>query len=162
MLTVRRKSPICVVLERDGRPEHGEEAVAEVADQGAPVVEDRLDHLAEVVVEKVDDAVGRRPLGECGELPDVGEHYGADAATAAEAKILVRPLQYSIDDVLGHKPGEHLAYPLAFDLSKALLGQRGVDPSPQEDRIEWLGEVVLGPHLDAGDDGMDLRARQGK
>ena len=32
-LTRRRKSPICVVVERNGRPEHGEEAVAEVADQ---------------------------------------------------------------------------------------------------------------------------------
>ena len=155
-LTRCRKRPICVVVERNGRPEHGEEAVAEVADQRPPVVEDRIDHLAEVLVEKIDDAVRLRPLGECGELPDVGEHHGADAATAAEAKILIRPLQNIIDDVLGHKPGEHLAHPLAFDLVEALLSQRGVDPSAQEDRIEWLGEVILRAHLDAADDGVDL------
>ena len=58
---------------------------------------------------------------------------------AAEAKILVRPLQNIVYDVLGHKPGEHLAHLLAFDLVEALLGQCGVDPSAQEDRIEWLG-----------------------
>jgi hypothetical protein len=70
--------------------------------------------------------------------------------------VLVRPLQNIIHDVLGHKPGEHLAHPLAFDLVEALLCQCGVDPSAQEDRIEGLGEVILSAHLDAADDGIDL------
>src|SRR6266700_2086947 len=56
-LARRRKSPIRVVVERNRRPEHGKEAVAAVADQGPPVVENRVDHFTEVLVEKIDDAV---------------------------------------------------------------------------------------------------------
>src|SRR6266498_5777338 len=159
-LARRHKSPIRVVVEWNRRPEHGQEAIAAVADQGPSVVEDSIDHFAEVLVEKIDDAVRLCRFGESREISDVGEHHGADAATAAKAKILVRPLQDVIHYVLWHKPGEHRAHPLAFDVVEALLGQCGSDPSVQEDRMEGLGEVILGAHLDAADNAVDLVDRR--
>src|SRR6266487_4242235 len=159
-LARRRKSPIRVVVERNRCSEHAEEAVAAVADQSPPVVENRIDHFTEVFVEKIDDAVRWRCFGESRELSDIGEHHSADTATAAEAKILIRPLQDVIHDVLGHKSGEHPAHPLAFHLVETLLRQCGVDPSAQENRIEGLGEVILGADLDTADDSVDLVDRR--
>jgi hypothetical protein len=41
-------------------------------------------------------------------------------------------------------------------VTQPLLLQAGADPRPQQDRIERLGEIVVGARLDAADDRIEL------
>ena len=81
-----------MVLGRDGCAEDGEDAVAVVAHESASLSKDCVDHLAEVLVEQLDDALGCGRLAERGEAPEVGEHHGPEVASPTEAEIVVGPL----------------------------------------------------------------------
>ena len=102
----RGESAIGVVLDLDRRAERREEAVASVRDERSTVLEDRVARLVEVAVERIDHELGRAILRERREAPEVGEHHGPDGADAAEAEVVVRPLQHVVDDVLGEEPAE--------------------------------------------------------
>jgi len=76
------------------------------------VREDRVDHLAEVLVEQLDDAPRPGGPSERREAADVGEHHRADLATAAEAEVVVGPLEHVVHHVPGDEPREDPAQAL--------------------------------------------------
>ena len=45
---------------------------------------------------------------------------------------------------------------LALQVVQALPRHRGLDPGPQDLRVDGLGQVVGGAHLDAADDALEL------
>ena len=104
-----------VVVLGDRRSEHGHDPVAHVGDERAPVVEDRVAHLAQVVVEHFDHPVRGQRFGERGEAAQVGEHDGPLALHPAEAQPRVGARENLVDDVLGHEAREQIAHPLALE-----------------------------------------------
>src|ERR687896_149321 len=82
-LARRGERPVGMVVERDRRAEDGEEAIAAVADERASLLEDRVDHLAEVLVQQLDPPLRCGRLGECREASEVGEHHRAEVAAPA-------------------------------------------------------------------------------
>ena len=152
----RDQRTVGVVVRCDRGAEHGEDAVAEEAEQCAAVVEDRVAHLAQVAVEHVDDDVRRGLLGEGRESAQVAEEDGADQADAAEARFAVRVAHHLVDDGLGQEPGEHVTHAVPLDLREPPLHEPGVDPCPEQRGVERLRQVVLGPGLDAAHDAFHL------
>src|SRR5467141_3358985 len=47
-----------------------------------------------------------------------------------------------------------------FAVPQPLFFQPGANPRPQEDRVEWLGDVILGSELDTMYDAFDLVQRR--
>ena len=72
-----------VIVGGDRGAEDGEDPIAQEAEQRSAVVEDRVAHLAEVVVQDVDDDVRLRLLGEGRESAQVAEENGADETDTA-------------------------------------------------------------------------------
>ena len=87
---------------------------------------------------------------------EVGEHHRANGADAAEAQVVVRPLQHVVDDVLGQEPAEDVVDSCPLEIVKPFLGQSRVDPRAEDHGVERLREVVVGPGFDAADDALRL------
>ena len=51
--------------------------------------------------------------------------------------------------VVGHFTGGKFADQLALLVAQAFFLQAGIDARPQQHRVERLGQVILGAHLDA-------------
>ena len=79
-----------------------------------------------------------------------------DGADAAEAEVVVRPLEHVVDDVLGKEPAEDVVDSCPLEVVEPFLGQPRVDPRAEDHGIERLREVVVGPDLDAADDALGL------
>ena len=123
-----------VLLQR--RAEHGHDAVAHVGHERAAVVEDRLAHLGQVAVERLDHALRLERLREAREPAQVAEHDRRLAAHAAEAHA-VGVGQHLVDDRLGHEARERVARLLALERH----GQ-AVDRGGQQDRGDAGDERV--------------------
>ena len=67
-----------------------------------------------------------RRLDERREAADVGEHRRADLATAAEAEVVVGPLEQFVHHVLGDEPREDPAHALLLKVVQPLLRQARV------------------------------------
>ena len=113
-------------------PEDGHDPVAEVADQGAAVVHDRVGHLAEVVVEDVDHLVGGRDLGVAGEAADVAEEHRALAAHAAEAHVAAEVREQLVDDLGRDEAREGVAHPLALERRDEVVQRERADAADQQ------------------------------
>ncbi len=99
----------------DRRSEHRHDPVAHVGHEGAPVVEDRVAHLAQVAVEHLDHTFRGQRFGERREAAQVGEHDGSLALHAAQAQPSLGAGQDLVHDVLGHEAREQVAYPFALE-----------------------------------------------
>jgi len=100
-----------VIVQRDRPAEDRQETVAPVADQGAVVPEDRVDHLAEVRIQQVDDLLRLGCLGERREPFQVGDHHRPYVAAAAEPQVVVRPLEHVLHDVRSNARGRRSRCP---------------------------------------------------
>ena len=99
---------IGVVLLLQRRAEDGHDAVAHVGHERAAVVEDRLAHLGQVAVQRLDHALRFERLREAGEAAQVAEHDRRLAAHAAEPDAVSRG-QDLVDDRLRDEAREGVA-----------------------------------------------------
>ena len=120
--------PVGVVGLLQRRAEHGHDAVAHVGHERAAVVEDRLAHLGQVLVQRLDHALRLERLGEAREPAQVAEHDGRLAAHAAEPHA-VGVGQHLVDHRLGHEARERVARLLALERDReAVDGAGGQEP----------------------------------
>ena len=113
-----------MVLLLQRRAEDGHDAVAHVGDERAAVVEDRLAHLGQVVVERLDHALRLERLAERREAAQVAEHDGRLAAHAAEPHA-VGVGEDLVDDRLGHEARERVARLLALERRRQPVDRPG-------------------------------------
>src|SRR6266487_3796893 len=91
----------------------------------------------------------RHPLEDAGQLPE-----GVVAAGHAVQFPAFEPAR--LDIRRGRDDTADLLEILLLEIVKALPRQPGVDPGPQQHRIERLRQVVFRAHLDAPDDALDV------
>src|SRR5512133_293560 len=73
-------------------------------------------------------------------------------ALGSEGRVLDSPRR--LDDIA------NLLDVLELEIVQALLGQAAVDPCAEQDGVEWLGQVVRRPHLDAAHYAPDVLERR--
>ena len=150
----RGHRPVRVVLRGHRRPERRHHAVAHVVDERATVVQDRVGHQAQVVVEHVDHLVDRKGLRERREPSEIPEQHGPRERLRGDRAPTVGPIEQRTHQRLGHEAREHAAHPLLLEVVQRLTVQAGVHARPKDHGVERLGQEVLGTHLDASDDAL--------
>ena len=114
-LARRGERAICVVVLLERRPEDGEDPVARVRDERPAVREDRVAHLAEVVVQDVDHGGRPEVLGAGREVTQVGEEHGRAQLGATEPEVRARARQHLVDDAFRHESREDVPHALALE-----------------------------------------------
>ena len=143
-----------------GAPKTARKPSPSIRDEGAPVLEDRVARLVEVLVQRLEHELRRTHLREGREATEVREHNCPDASHAAEPEVLVGSREHVVDDMLGEKPRKDVADAGPLDVMKPLLREARVDPGSQDHRIERLRKVVVRADLDTTDDAVDLVDRR--
>ena len=133
--------PIGMVLLLQRRAEDGHDAVAHVGHERAAVVEDRLAHLGQVAVERLDHALRLERLREAREPAQVAEHDRRLAAHAAQPDA-VGGGQDLVDHGLGDEARERVAG------LRALEGDREPVDAPSRQDRQHAGD----DRVDDGDD----------
>jgi hypothetical protein len=132
-----------------GRAPEGHDAVAHELVEGAAVLEDRLDHLLEVLVQHLDEHLRRLHLAHRGEAADVAVEDGALLDALAAGLHLELAADHALGEVRREQPAEALA---GDDLGLDLLAEdvhldehRGLR-GDRRDELEVLG-LELGERL---------------
>ncbi len=99
---------------------------------------------------------GERSFREGREAAEVGEHHGADRSHATEPQVVVGPSRARRRRRAPEGIGRRRRERGALEVVEALLREPGVDPCPQQHRVERLRQVVVGADLDATYDAVDL------
>ena len=107
--------PLGVVGPLERRPEDGQDGVADELVDGAVVFLDHRRHLAEIVVQQLDDGLGRQRVGERREPPEVRHHDRDGPLLAAEIQPFGR-FEQAVGDLARHVAAKGL-----FDESRADL-----------------------------------------
>src|SRR5215475_11775827 len=156
-----------------GVVEEDHHAVPREALECPVVLEDEPPHLRVVLAQHAHDLLGIGRLREGGEAAQVEEHNGHLDAVAGQRigrptcqdqlrelrreEALEPPQPLHLAHLLGHAllqgaiPLRELARLARLAVAQALLLQAGADAGAEEHGIERLGQVVLGPQLDAAD-----------
>ena len=145
-----------MVLRGHRRPERRHHAVAHVVDQRAAVVQDRVGHQAQVVVEHVDHPVDGKGLRERREPPEVPEQHGP----GERLRGIVLPPSVRSSSAPTSDSGTNRANTLRtrslLEIVQRFAVEARVHARAEDHRVERFGQEVLGTHLDASDDAVSV------